>query len=239
MAESSRRRKSKETKTIKKTKLRYVRDEESDDDLLDLGFLDVEQDNFNPTSNLCDDPFLNILCDNKIINLKGTMKLMLKISTRVHGHTVKWNQMKPTVGELYESPAQLRFALTNYAVANGYQLWFVKRDKSRETVDDATGDDVQASENETVDAAIEETALERINVMPDHVSPVEMDVNVNEIEYHLEADSEEDVNEIEDNLEMMLMTLKITWKQKGGSYLTLCHQCKGKLLYKIYMLMLG
>lgn len=39
--------------------------------------------------------------------------------------------MKLSLGEFYESPAQLRFALTNYAVSQGYQLWFMKSDKSR------------------------------------------------------------------------------------------------------------
>nr|KAJ0198923.1 hypothetical protein LSAT_V11C600306500 [Lactuca sativa] len=156
MAESSRRMKSKESKATKKTKLRYVRDEEeSDDDRLDLGLLDVEPDNFNPTSNLCDDPFLNILCDDKMLknnqfegddeadvedihqeeleheHLEDENGLEVGVEFRVHDPTVKWNQMKPTAGELYESPAQLRFALTNYVVANGYQLWFMKSDKSR------------------------------------------------------------------------------------------------------------
>ncbi|CAI9271321.1 unnamed protein product [Lactuca saligna] len=156
MAESSRRMKSKESKATKKIKLRYVRDEEeSDDDRLDLGLLYVEPDNFNPTSNLCDDLFLNILCDDKMLknnqfegddeadvedihqeeleheHLEDENGLEVGVEFRVHDPTVKWNQMKPTVSELYESPAQLRFALTNYAVANGYQLWFMKSDKSR------------------------------------------------------------------------------------------------------------
>ncbi|CAH1415314.1 unnamed protein product [Lactuca virosa] len=43
-------------------------------------------------------------------------------------------------------------------------------------------------------------ALERVNVIPEPVSPVEMEVNANEIEDHLEADLEENVNQIEDNL---------------------------------------
>ncbi|CAI9284709.1 unnamed protein product [Lactuca saligna] len=155
MAESSRRMKSK-SKATKKKKLRYVRDEEeSDYDRLDLGLLDVEPDNLNPISNLCDNPFLNILCDDKMLknnqfeggdeaevedihqeeleheHLEDENGLEVCVEFKVHDPTIKWNQMKPTVGELYESPAQLRFALTNYAVANGYQLWFMKSDKSR------------------------------------------------------------------------------------------------------------
>ncbi|CAI9300681.1 unnamed protein product [Lactuca saligna] len=157
MAESSWRMKSKESKSTKKTKLRYVRDEEeSDDDRLELGLLDVEPYNFNPTSNLCNDPFLNILCDDKMLknnqfegddgadvedihqeeheheHLEDENGLEVGVEFRVHDPIVKWNQMKPTVGKLYESPTQLRFALTNYVVANGYQLWFMKSDKSRD-----------------------------------------------------------------------------------------------------------
>ncbi|CAH1450697.1 unnamed protein product [Lactuca virosa] len=36
--------------------------------------------------------------------------------------------MKHELGECYESPTQLRFALTNYEVHNGYQIYFEKRD---------------------------------------------------------------------------------------------------------------
>ena len=57
--------------------------------------------------------------------------LQVGVEYRVHDPSIKWKLMKPTLGELYESPDQLRFALTNYAVANGLQLWFKKSDKSR------------------------------------------------------------------------------------------------------------
>nr|KAJ0218978.1 hypothetical protein LSAT_V11C300142140 [Lactuca sativa] len=50
---------------------------------------------------------------------------------RVHDPDIHWKQMKPVVGECDESPCQLRFALTNYAVANGYQLWVMKSDRHR------------------------------------------------------------------------------------------------------------
>nr|KAJ0208753.1 hypothetical protein LSAT_V11C400198760 [Lactuca sativa] len=146
MAESSQRRKSKESKMKKKTNIRYVRDEDFDDVLLDLGLLDVEPDNFNPTSNLCDNPFLNILCDDKMLknnqfegddeadvedihqveheheDLEDENDLEVGVEFRVQDPTVKWNKMKPTIGE---------FVLTNYNVANGYQLFFMKSDKSR------------------------------------------------------------------------------------------------------------
>ncbi|CAI9262998.1 unnamed protein product [Lactuca saligna] len=45
---------------------------------------------------------------------------------KVHDLDVKWSKIELHVGEIYEPLSQLRFALTNYIVANGCQLWFVK-----------------------------------------------------------------------------------------------------------------
>nr|KAJ0200400.1 hypothetical protein LSAT_V11C600324370 [Lactuca sativa] len=120
--------------TTKRTKIRYECDEESNDDLFDLGLLDVEPDNFNPRSNLCGDPFLNILWGDKADvddihreeheheHLEDENELEVGVEFRVHDPTVKWNKMKPIIGELHDSHVHLRFALTNYVVANGYQL---------------------------------------------------------------------------------------------------------------------
>ena len=36
--------------------------------------------------------------------------------------------MEPVLGMRYESAFQLKLALTNYGVAHGYQLWFMKND---------------------------------------------------------------------------------------------------------------
>ena len=41
---------------------------------------------------------------------------------------IPWNQMKPILGMRYEDSQQLKFALANYGVANGYQLWYMKND---------------------------------------------------------------------------------------------------------------
>ncbi|XP_023738192.1 uncharacterized protein LOC111886191 [Lactuca sativa] len=141
------------TKKVKGPDKVYVRDEDSDDDLIDFSFLDFAPETFKPTSNLSDDPFLNMLCDENM--LRRTLDGMgdddqevgvkdpehdhiddqndgeVGVEYRVHDPNIHWKQMKPVVGECYESPAQLRFALTNYAVANGYQLWFMKSDRHR------------------------------------------------------------------------------------------------------------
>nr|GEX18556.1 60S ribosomal protein L34 [Tanacetum cinerariifolium] len=39
-----------------------------------------------------------------------------------------WNEMKPTLGLRFEHPEQLKDCLTNYGVANGYQLWYRRND---------------------------------------------------------------------------------------------------------------
>ena len=39
-----------------------------------------------------------------------------------------WDKMEPVLGMRYESAFQLKLALTNYGVAHGYQLWFMKND---------------------------------------------------------------------------------------------------------------
>ncbi|GKB65120.1 hypothetical protein Tco_0921306 [Tanacetum coccineum] len=39
---------------------------------------------------------------------------------------IPWDKMEPTLGMRYETPYQLKLALTNYGVAHGYQLWVMK-----------------------------------------------------------------------------------------------------------------
>ncbi|CAH1447328.1 unnamed protein product [Lactuca virosa] len=119
------------TKKVKGPEKVYVRDEDSDDDLIDFSFLDFAPETFKPTSNLSDDPFLNILCDENMLRM--TLDGMgdddqeagvkdpehdhiddqndgeVGVKYRVHDPDIHWKQMKPVVGECYESPSQLRF----------------------------------------------------------------------------------------------------------------------------------
>ena len=39
-----------------------------------------------------------------------------------------WNEQKPTLGLRFEHPEQLKDCLTNYGVANGFQLWYRRND---------------------------------------------------------------------------------------------------------------
>ncbi|GKC52261.1 hypothetical protein Tco_1075006 [Tanacetum coccineum] len=41
---------------------------------------------------------------------------------------IPWDKMEPVLGMRYESAHQLKLALTNYGVAHGYQLWYMKND---------------------------------------------------------------------------------------------------------------
>ncbi|GKC15650.1 60S ribosomal protein L34 [Tanacetum coccineum] len=43
-------------------------------------------------------------------------------------HKLPWNEIKPTLGLRFEHPEQLKDFLTNYGVANGYQLWYRRND---------------------------------------------------------------------------------------------------------------
>ncbi|CAH1420453.1 unnamed protein product [Lactuca virosa] len=49
----------------------------------------------------------------------------------IHDPSVKWNKMKPLLGERYESPHQLQQCLTNYAIKAGYNITFSKCDTVR------------------------------------------------------------------------------------------------------------
>ncbi|GKB77268.1 hypothetical protein Tco_0944163, partial [Tanacetum coccineum] len=42
--------------------------------------------------------------------------------------SLPWNEMKPILGLRFEHPEQLKECLTNYGVANGYQLWYKRND---------------------------------------------------------------------------------------------------------------
>ncbi|XP_052624469.1 uncharacterized protein LOC128132213 [Lactuca sativa] len=44
----------------------------------------------------------------------------------IHDPNVRWDKMEPKLGYVFESPAQLKFCVTNYAVNGGYQIYFQK-----------------------------------------------------------------------------------------------------------------
>ncbi|CAI9267764.1 unnamed protein product [Lactuca saligna] len=56
---------------------------------------------------------------------------VLKNNYRIHDPTIKWDKMVPKLGDIFESPAQLKFCVTNYAVSHGYRIYFEKCDSKR------------------------------------------------------------------------------------------------------------
>ena len=97
------------------------------------------------------DPFLNKMCsdsgmfvdyldqtlpqtecealdDPESANIDPSFKVKKGVSYPKHDPSVPWNLMKPILGMRYEHPEQLKIALANYGVANGYQLWFERND---------------------------------------------------------------------------------------------------------------
>nr|KAJ0212579.1 hypothetical protein LSAT_V11C400205570 [Lactuca sativa] len=118
------------TKKVKGLEKVYVRDEDSNDDLIDFSFLDFALETFKPTSNMSDDPFLNILCDENMLRRTvdgmGDDDQEVGVKDPEHDHIddqndsevgveygvrdpdIHWKQIKSVVGECYESPSQLR-----------------------------------------------------------------------------------------------------------------------------------
>ncbi|KAL4566141.1 hypothetical protein LXL04_030251 [Taraxacum kok-saghyz] len=130
-----------------------ARSGQSDDDGIDLSFFDFSQQTFKPTLNSCDDPFLNLLCDENLLrsgidrmradqtqhDVKGTEhphinevnQEQVGVEYMIHDPTMASDQMRLVLGDCYESPEQLKFDLTNYDVKNGYQVYFEKSDRLR------------------------------------------------------------------------------------------------------------
>ncbi|KAL4574138.1 hypothetical protein LXL04_020963 [Taraxacum kok-saghyz] len=131
----------------------YVEDSDFDDDGIDISFFDFSQETFKPTSNSCDDLFLNLLCDENLLrsgidrlradhiepdvketkhpHINEVNQEQVGVEYRIHDATMEWDQRNPVLGDCYESPEQLKFALTNYVVRNRYQLYFKKSDGLR------------------------------------------------------------------------------------------------------------
>nr|KAJ0191807.1 hypothetical protein LSAT_V11C800426050 [Lactuca sativa] len=150
MASTSRTKKPKGTKLREKT---YLPESDSDDDAFDFSFLDFSEETFKSPSRLCDDQFLNLLYDENILrrsidgmvddgDIPGVQQKEhahldednedVGVEYRVHDPNVDWKEMRPQLGDCYESLAQLRFDLTNYVVHGGYQLYFEKSDRVRD-----------------------------------------------------------------------------------------------------------
>ncbi|CAI9272629.1 unnamed protein product [Lactuca saligna] len=52
----------------------------------------------------------------------------------VHNENQEWEQMVPVLGMKFSNPLELKLCITNYAVKNGYDLWYEKSDHERQKI---------------------------------------------------------------------------------------------------------
>ncbi|XP_023755101.1 uncharacterized protein LOC111903563 [Lactuca sativa] len=120
------------------------------DEVFEPDTIDVQVDDFVKTKSVsrCKDEFLNVLCedsDDEPVEGEGeNARVELddeentdessdedEIIYSIHNPKVKWNVMKPVIGERYESRHELKLCLTNYSIYKGYKIRFKKCDSVR------------------------------------------------------------------------------------------------------------
>ncbi|GJX01946.1 60S ribosomal protein L34 [Tanacetum coccineum] len=126
------------------------------EDIIGYGASDfVGEDDVVIPNRSINDPFLNKLCNGSYINdfsdksdvgessqpcgkeleidsddedVDKQLKLVEGVIYPEFDPKLPWNEMKPTLGLRFEHPEQLKECMTNYGVANGYQLWYRRND---------------------------------------------------------------------------------------------------------------
>nr|KAJ0193954.1 hypothetical protein LSAT_V11C800406000 [Lactuca sativa] len=123
----------------------WIQEEEAeleDEDLVSIDDVDsiledglkaqhVEDDEVISLKRNFNDPFLNKLCPIQNDDLVEEDHNAIRPIYPRHDHTQEWNQMKPRLGMKYSTTAELKYSLSCYAVANGYDLWYEKNNKTR------------------------------------------------------------------------------------------------------------
>ncbi|CAH1414137.1 unnamed protein product [Lactuca virosa] len=83
----------------------------------------VEDDEVISLKRNFNDHFLNKLCPIQNDDLVQEDHNAIRPIYPRHDHTQEWNEMKPRLGMKYSTTAELKYSLSCYAVANGYDLW--------------------------------------------------------------------------------------------------------------------
>nr|KAJ0211080.1 hypothetical protein LSAT_V11C400212470 [Lactuca sativa] len=123
----------------------WIQEEEADledEDLVSIDDVDsiledglkaehVEDDEVISLKRNFNDPFLYKLCPIQNDDLVEEDHNAIRPIYPRHDHTQEWNQMKPRLGMKYSTTAELKYSLSCYAVANGYDLWYENNDKTR------------------------------------------------------------------------------------------------------------
>ncbi|CAI9302392.1 unnamed protein product [Lactuca saligna] len=120
------------------------------EDVWDFDTIDVEIDkDLKKQTKRYNDAFLNNLCpdiageedqfdlmregsgSDEEVSSESNQDSKHEFEYSTHDPTVKWNKMRPFLGERYESPHQLKLCLTNHAIHTGYKIKFKKCDSLR------------------------------------------------------------------------------------------------------------
>ncbi|GJR69164.1 hypothetical protein Tco_0015229 [Tanacetum coccineum] len=138
---------------VNETPFEYSDEYESSDEVKEIDYVDFHtkgEENVVIKNLSTQDPFLNKLCSNHgsfsgfidepltvdlepiddpdAASIDPLYKVKRGVSYPKHDPTIPWNEMQPVLGMRYEHPEQLKLALANYDVANGYQLWYMRND---------------------------------------------------------------------------------------------------------------
>ncbi|PWA64249.1 hypothetical protein CTI12_AA346450 [Artemisia annua] len=118
-----------------------------EEDFHDDEFFHEGEENVEIKNETTKDPFLNKLCSNsghfrgfidepinahtiEVIEDPDHVDAKYRAKSYVvyprHDPTQDWDKMEPILGMRYENSEQLKLALANYGVHNGYQLWFMR-----------------------------------------------------------------------------------------------------------------
>ncbi|CAI9297266.1 unnamed protein product [Lactuca saligna] len=111
-------------------------DEDKDSVMSDALSVDHEPDEEVIPLTKSDDPFLNYISvvprdefvDEDDDSDNGTKEAPIY---PYHDSTQKWDTMQPILGMRFCNPQELKQLVSNYAVANGFNLWYEKNDKTR------------------------------------------------------------------------------------------------------------
>ncbi|CAI9303472.1 unnamed protein product [Lactuca saligna] len=139
MASTSGTKKPKGPKLPKKT---YLPHSNSDEDAFDFSFLDFSEETFKAPSRLCDDQFLNLLCDENVLrrsidgivddgDIPGVQQKEhahldednedVGVEYRVHDPNVDWKDMRPRFGD-YERTFQIKYCNEMHLCARNYHF---------------------------------------------------------------------------------------------------------------------
>lgn len=158
----------------------WIGDEESDKDIEDSEHEEVDEkfddgaklsheddEQVVSTKRTVNDHFLNILCPVDEEENDEVRDHEEPIYPR-HDESMDWRNMTPMIGMRFANPAALKMLLSNYAVANGYDLWFERNDKERLLVNCCKGKEPKCPFRLWASWVKDEKTFQIKTLIPDH-----------------------------------------------------------------------